>query len=453
MPTHPALREWQSLAELAERQRELAGAADARPYPELTVGASRERGQFGERYGQALIVGVRIPLGNESAQSIRVADGARRTARSRGAARARARAHRGGRARRRRSRRACRRPLRPPPSVVRGSPPNCAASSRSRSASARRDLPTRLRVELEAFEAERQAARSTHRTRRRDLATGARRWACCPNETNEGAPSMNTRHTLGTALASRPLCRGLRPRCRRHGHDHDRAGAPPAARAAALCRRLRELRAGRRARRPPAHALPRPLRRQQPGRRTRSSNSTSAAPGWRPSRTPTASTRRTLAASPARRVCVAVTRHRRGRQRDRPAGRRARPARSDARAKRSARSWLANCAGWRGPRPRLRVAGWPGVRRRAPRPRREVPHDRQLRCRCCCPLVPAASAADEHGHDHGEPAAASNCQRPQPPTRRQRLPAQARAAAAGRAHASCRDGRSCRAPSSWPAAS
>jgi cobalt-zinc-cadmium efflux system outer membrane protein len=155
---HPALRELAANGEVARRQRELAGV-QARANPELTVGAARERDAFGERYGQSVLVGVRIPLGASSTSAARQATAnaelleaeghlARETDRVRSqreAATARIKSLEEARA---------------------------AAERRATLAHESRgffeksfrlgesDLPTRLRVEQESFEAERQAARS-----------------------------------------------------------------------------------------------------------------------------------------------------------------------------------------------------------------------------------------------------------------------------------------------------
>lgn len=155
---HPALNELASRAEAARRQRELAGV-QTRQNPELTVGAARERGGFAERYGQSVVVGVRIPLGTSSASASRVAAAAaeqleaetsltlemQRIEADIAAARDTVRALQASAdAAERRAR--------------------LALESRGFFEKAFRlgesDLPTRLRVELEAFEAERQAARS-----------------------------------------------------------------------------------------------------------------------------------------------------------------------------------------------------------------------------------------------------------------------------------------------------
>jgi cobalt-zinc-cadmium efflux system outer membrane protein len=152
------LRELAANGEVARRQRELAGV-QARANPELTVGAARERDAFGERYGQSVLVGVRIPLGASSTSAARQATAnaelleaeghlARETDRVRSqreAATARIKSLEEARA---------------------------AAERRATLAHESRgffeksfrlgesDLPTRLRVEQESFEAERQAARS-----------------------------------------------------------------------------------------------------------------------------------------------------------------------------------------------------------------------------------------------------------------------------------------------------
>ena len=59
---HPAVADWQDQAEVARRAADLA-AVQTRANPELTVGATRGREQSGERYLQTFTVGVRVPLG------------------------------------------------------------------------------------------------------------------------------------------------------------------------------------------------------------------------------------------------------------------------------------------------------------------------------------------------------------------------------------------------------
>lgn len=59
---HPAVADWQDQAEVARRAADLA-AVQTRANPELTVAATRGREQSGERYLQSFTVGVRVPLG------------------------------------------------------------------------------------------------------------------------------------------------------------------------------------------------------------------------------------------------------------------------------------------------------------------------------------------------------------------------------------------------------
>ena len=59
---HPAVADWQDQAEVARRAADLA-AVQTRANPELTVAATRGREQSGERYLQTFTVGVRVPLG------------------------------------------------------------------------------------------------------------------------------------------------------------------------------------------------------------------------------------------------------------------------------------------------------------------------------------------------------------------------------------------------------
>ncbi|MDP3226599.1 MAG: TolC family protein [Acidovorax sp.] len=59
---HPAVADWQDQAEVARRAADLA-AVQTRANPELTVAATRGREQSGDRYLQSFTVGVRVPLG------------------------------------------------------------------------------------------------------------------------------------------------------------------------------------------------------------------------------------------------------------------------------------------------------------------------------------------------------------------------------------------------------
>lgn len=59
---HPAAADWQDQAEVARRAADLA-AVQTRANPELTLAATRGREQAGDRYQQTFTVGLRIPLG------------------------------------------------------------------------------------------------------------------------------------------------------------------------------------------------------------------------------------------------------------------------------------------------------------------------------------------------------------------------------------------------------
>jgi outer membrane protein, heavy metal efflux system len=167
--THATLLELQDRSTLAERAAALA-TAQSRANPELTLSASRERSAFGQAYGQAITLGVRIPFGGGPRHDLRVANARadavdaqaqwtferERLAAERDTARAQADAARVQFA---------------------------AAERRARLAAESRgffdksfrlgetDLPTRLRIEAEAGEADRQAARA-----RNELAAALSAW-------------------------------------------------------------------------------------------------------------------------------------------------------------------------------------------------------------------------------------------------------------------------------------
>ncbi|MDP1693813.1 MAG: TolC family protein [Burkholderiaceae bacterium] len=167
--SHPALREFDARADLARRARGLA-SVQTRANPELTLSATRDRGAFGEAYGQSLSVAVRIPFGSADRQRARLANAGAEQAetesqleleRSRvttDIATARFRAD------------AARR-------VVAAADQRAALAVETRRFFEKSfrlgetDLPTRLRVELEAFEAERQRERS-----RIELAQAVSQW-------------------------------------------------------------------------------------------------------------------------------------------------------------------------------------------------------------------------------------------------------------------------------------
>lgn len=62
---HPALADWRAQAQVARRAAALA-ATQSRGNPEITVAATRSREQAGERYLQSFTVGLRVPLGGGS---------------------------------------------------------------------------------------------------------------------------------------------------------------------------------------------------------------------------------------------------------------------------------------------------------------------------------------------------------------------------------------------------
>ncbi|MBS7776484.1 TolC family protein [Acidovorax sp. CCYZU-2555] len=155
---HPALRDLQAKVDLARRQQELAGV-QTRANPELSLGTTHERDARGERSAQSINVGVRIPLGRSSVSDARIANASADLLEAQSQldlemqridsriALARTRVELLTQARAAAERRA-----------------TLAGESRGFFDKAFRlgesDLPTRLRIDLEAFEAERQAARS-----------------------------------------------------------------------------------------------------------------------------------------------------------------------------------------------------------------------------------------------------------------------------------------------------
>jgi cobalt-zinc-cadmium efflux system outer membrane protein len=166
---HPFLTELEGRITVAERTAQLIGT-QKRSNPELTVATSRERGAFGDRYGQTLQVGIRVPLGAGPRHDARLAtaqaeaieiqsqltlEQARIQADQQGAAARLAAARTQLDAVQRRAK--------------------LAKESRGFFDKSFRlgetDLPTRLRVEAEAAEATRQAARSQI-----DLASAISAW-------------------------------------------------------------------------------------------------------------------------------------------------------------------------------------------------------------------------------------------------------------------------------------
>jgi cobalt-zinc-cadmium efflux system outer membrane protein len=168
-PGHPLLAELEDRITVAERTAQLIGT-QKRSNPELTVVTSRERGAFGERYGQTVLVGIRVPLGAGPRHEARLAtaqaeaieiqsqltlEQARIQADQQGAAARLAAARTQLDAVQRRAKLA---------NESRGFFDKSFRLGET-------DLPTRLRVEAEAAEATRQAARSQI-----DLASAISAW-------------------------------------------------------------------------------------------------------------------------------------------------------------------------------------------------------------------------------------------------------------------------------------
>ncbi|HPO17761.1 MAG TPA: TolC family protein [Rubrivivax sp.] len=154
---HPALSELRSRAAVGERAAELA-ATRSRANPELLLGTQRERDQYGQPYHQSLIVGIRIPFGGGDRAEAKAAS-ARADALEAQGQLAVERERLGAEIEAARSR------------VAAAQARLAAADKQSQLAGQVRgfydrafklgeaDLPTRLRVELDAVAAERQAAR------------------------------------------------------------------------------------------------------------------------------------------------------------------------------------------------------------------------------------------------------------------------------------------------------
>ncbi len=155
---HPALQELRDRAAVAEGSAALA-AAQSRASPELMLATTRDRGAFGESSQQTLTLGVRIPFGGGPRHDARSAS-ARAEATEAQAQLALERERLGAEREAARVR------------VDASRTQLAAAERRAQLARESRgffdksfrlgetDLPTRLRIELEAVEAERQAARS-----------------------------------------------------------------------------------------------------------------------------------------------------------------------------------------------------------------------------------------------------------------------------------------------------
>jgi outer membrane protein, heavy metal efflux system len=158
LAAHPELRALSAKVETARRQRDLA-SAQRFANPELSVGAVRERGGAAERYAPSIVVGVRIPLGASVGSTARMATASaelleaetllalqtQRLASEAASAQDEVRAREAfADAAERRAQ------------LARETRGFFEKSFRA----GETDLPTRLRIELEAFEAQRQAASS-----------------------------------------------------------------------------------------------------------------------------------------------------------------------------------------------------------------------------------------------------------------------------------------------------
>jgi len=69
---HPLLAELENRITMAERTAQLI-STQKRSNPELTLATTRGRGAFGERYGQTVLVGIRVPFGAGPRHDARIA--------------------------------------------------------------------------------------------------------------------------------------------------------------------------------------------------------------------------------------------------------------------------------------------------------------------------------------------------------------------------------------------
>ena len=155
---HPAVAELRDRAELAQRSMTLAGI-QGRANPELNLATTRERGASGESWQQTVTIGVRIPFGSDTRNRARVASASAEAIEAETLLRLE------------------RERLTAEVDTARvrvESARTLVASAEQRAQLAREsrgffqkafrlgetDLPTRLRIELEAAEAERQVART-----------------------------------------------------------------------------------------------------------------------------------------------------------------------------------------------------------------------------------------------------------------------------------------------------
>jgi cobalt-zinc-cadmium efflux system outer membrane protein len=155
---HPVLIDLQQRAAVAERAAALAGT-QSRANPELTVATGRERGAFGEDYGQAVTLALRIPFGGGARHEGRVASARAELAELQAQLaleRERLQAERQAAQARVEAATALQQAAERRAQLARESRGFFDKSFRL----GETDLPTRLRIEAEAAEAERQAARA-----------------------------------------------------------------------------------------------------------------------------------------------------------------------------------------------------------------------------------------------------------------------------------------------------
>jgi cobalt-zinc-cadmium efflux system outer membrane protein len=69
---HPLLAELEDRITMAERTAQLI-STQKRFNPELTVATTRGRGAFGDRYGQTVLIGIRVPFGSGPRYDARIA--------------------------------------------------------------------------------------------------------------------------------------------------------------------------------------------------------------------------------------------------------------------------------------------------------------------------------------------------------------------------------------------
>lgn len=157
-PAHPALAELADQADVARRAAELA-RVQTRGNPELTLELARERGLDGDPYQQSITLGIRVPLGSPSRNRAKTA-----TARAElidaesqlQLAQERLLAEQGSARARLESARAQLKAADKRSQLARESRSFFQKSYQMGEA----DLPTRLRIELEALDADRQASRT-----------------------------------------------------------------------------------------------------------------------------------------------------------------------------------------------------------------------------------------------------------------------------------------------------